>query len=120
MGGYYSLFFVFLTALKNRGESFDALKLDLYKPSYFIAKMLAKKMHNNFQPFSSIFFFFYKQIKKMGWKVFLKNLPPHLFLFAYTLYFIGAGGDENLKKSLIWPYMRQTTSANNILRCTIS
>ena len=31
----------------------------------------------------------------MGWKVFLENLPPHFFI---CLYFIGAGGDESLKK----------------------
>ena len=36
----------------------------------------------------------------MGWKVFLKNLPPHF----YCLYFIGAGGDEYLKKYLVWPF----------------
>ena len=31
---------------------------------------------------------------------FLNNLPPHFFI---CLYFIGEGGDENLKKFLAWP-----------------
>ena len=65
---------------------------------YFLAKMLAKTLHKKFQPF----FFFYKQIKKWGGGFFLKkknnNLKPH-FLFCFN--FIGAGGDENLKKD-IW------------------
>ena len=43
--------------------------------------MLEEKWHKKNQPFQT--FFLNKEIKKMGWKVFL-----------------GAGGDENLK--IIW------------------
>ena len=52
--------------------------------------------------FSAFFkhFFFYKQIKNWGGKFSEKPSTP-FFFFA----FIGAGGDENLKKYLAWPYI---------------
>ena len=58
-----------------------------------------KNCTKNVQPFSNIFFFFYKQIKKkLGWNVWKPSTP--IFI---CLYFIGVGGDENLKNRLVWP-----------------
>ena len=44
---------------------------------------------------TKFFFSFFKQIKKLGWKVFEKTFHP---IFSICLYFIGVGGDENQKK----------------------
>ena len=61
--------------------------------------MLARKIcTKNVQPFQT--FYFNKQIKESGWKV-LKNLPTPIFFIC--LYFIWAGGDENLKNYSPWP-----------------
>ena len=48
----------------------------------------------NFQPF-------YKQIKNLGVEGFLEK--PSTPFFFNCLYFIGAGGDENLINYLAWP-----------------
>ena len=61
----------------------------------FLKNAGQKNCTKNFQPYSDIFF---KQIKKLGWKV--KTFQP---IFFVCLYFIGMGGDENLKY-LAWPY----------------
>ena len=49
----------------------------LNKKHVYFSKYAGKEnCTKNVQPF-------YKQIKESGWKVFLKNLPPELFSFAY-------------------------------------
>ena len=67
----------------------------LNKKQFFLQVFWQEKLHQKFSAFSTFFSFINKQIKKSGWKVFLKNLPPHFFFIC--LYFIGGGGeDENL------------------------
>ena len=58
-----------------------------------LARKIAQKIFSLFQIF---FFFFFTQIKKKRGGRFLKNLPSQFFFIC--LYFIGVGGDENLKK----------------------
>ena len=65
-----------------------------------LARKIAPKIFNLFQTFFS---FFFKQIKEIGMEGFGKRfkrslLPLHFFICL--LYFIGVGGDENLK--FIW------------------
>ena len=59
-----------------------------------LARKIAQKIFSLFQ----IFFSFFKQIIKKWGGRFLKNLPSQFFFFFLCLYFIGVGGDENLKK----------------------
>ena len=61
----------------------------------FLQKCLPDKLHLKFSAFLKHFVSFFKQIKKMGWKV-----PPQFFI---CLHIIGVGADENLIKYLAWP-----------------
>ena len=65
----------------------------------FLQKCWPEKLHQKFSAFFNHFFFL-KQIEKLGWKVFQKLSTP---IFFICLYFIGVGGDENLKHYLAWP-----------------
>ena len=58
--------------------------------------MLARNIAPTIFSLFQTFFSFFQQIKKIG----VEN-PPSIFFIC--LYFIGAGGDENLKKYLAWP-----------------
>ena len=66
---------------------------------FFSSKMLAIKIAPKIV--KQTFFSFFKQIKQLGWTVFQKPSPPQFFFIC--LYFIWAGGDENLKNYLAWP-----------------
>ena len=59
---------------------------------FFCKNSGQKNCTKNVQPFPNIFFSFFKQIKKIGVEG-----------FSICLYFIGVGGNENLKKFLAWP-----------------
>ena len=69
-----------------------------------------KNCTKNVQPFQTCFSFF-KQIRKLGWKVFERPSTP---IFFICLYFIGVCGDENLKN--IWHGLDWVSSCNACLR----
>ena len=73
------------------------IKTSFFCVCFFFKNAGQKNCTKNFQPFS-IFFSFFKQIKKIVVKV---NLPTY-FLFI-CLNFIWVGWDENLKIYWVWP-----------------
>ena len=66
---------------------------------FFFKNAGQKKLHQKFFSLFQTFFPFFKQIKK----IWVKNLPLQFFI---CLYFMGVGGDENLKSYLAWPLIR--------------
>ena len=71
---------------------------------FFLSNMLARKIAPTISDFFKPFFF-YKQVNKIGVEGFSEK--PSTPMFFIYLCFIGAGGDENLKAYLAWPYLVQ-------------
>ena len=61
-----------------------------------LARIIARAIFSLFHTFFS----FKSEQKRLGGKFSCKTLHP---LFLICLYFIGAGGDANLKNYLAWP-----------------
>ena len=98
------IIFILLTALNNRTvlkkTTFNTLNLNCQNEYMINIKCLNKNQGFFVVVFFQIFQPFYKQIKKLGWKVFLKKTFHPIFFIC--LNFIGAGGNENFKNYLAW------------------